>query len=67
MCTCICYGLCIFVACRDLNFGMELNVDMVFASFVCNKLDVEGMRNFLGDKGKHIAIISKVGTLLHMI
>ena len=45
---------------RDLKFGVEQNVDMVFASFVRNESDVKAVRDALGKKGKHIPIVSKV-------
>jgi len=45
---------------RDLLFGVEQNVDMVFASFIRKASDVEEVRAVLGEKGKHIKIISKI-------
>ena len=33
---------------------------MVFASFIRKASDVKAVRDVLGEKGKHIAIISKV-------
>ncbi|KAH8388282.1 hypothetical protein KR093_002810, partial [Drosophila rubida] len=44
----------------DLQFGVDHNVDMVFASFVRNKNDVKEIRDVMGEKGKHIKIISKI-------
>ena len=44
----------------DLKFGVEQNVDMVFASFIRKAADVHAVRKVLGDKGKHILIISKI-------
>uniref|UniRef100_UPI00358FB999 pyruvate kinase PKM-like n=1 Tax=Myxine glutinosa TaxID=7769 RepID=UPI00358FB999 len=44
----------------DLTFGVEQNVDMVFASFIRKAADVHAVRKVLGDKGKHILIISKI-------
>ena len=44
----------------DLKFGVEQGVDMVFASFIRKAADVEAVRRVLGEKGKHILIVSKV-------
>ncbi|XP_032831572.1 pyruvate kinase PKM-like isoform X1 [Petromyzon marinus] len=44
----------------DLKFGVEQGVDMVFASFIRKAADVHAVRAVLGDKGKHILIISKI-------
>ncbi|KAH8310524.1 hypothetical protein KR044_001803, partial [Drosophila immigrans] len=44
----------------DLLFGVEHNVDMVFASFVRSKKDVIAIREVLGAKGKHIKVIAKI-------
>ena len=33
---------------------------MVFASFIRKKEDVQAVRKVLGEKGKHILIISKI-------
>uniref|UniRef100_A0A8V0ZG96 Pyruvate kinase n=3 Tax=Gallus gallus TaxID=9031 RepID=A0A8V0ZG96_CHICK len=45
---------------QDLKFGVEQNVDMVFASFIRKAADVHAVRKVLGEKGKHIKIISKI-------
>ncbi|XP_065886442.1 pyruvate kinase PKM-like isoform X2 [Dysidea avara] len=45
---------------KDLKFGVEQDVDMVFASFIRKASDVRAVREVLGEKGKHIAIISKI-------
>ena len=60
MCNCINFVL--FP--RDLKFGVEQDVDMVFASFIRKASDVRAVREVLGEKGKHIAIISKVSYLV---
>merc|ERR1719354_522400 len=44
----------------DLLFGVEQNVDMVFASFIRKAEDVHAVRAVLGEKGKDIKIISKI-------
>ncbi|XP_035011883.1 pyruvate kinase PKM isoform X1 [Hippoglossus stenolepis] len=45
---------------QDLQFGVEQGVDMVFASFIRKAADVHAVRKVLGEKGKHIKIISKL-------
>ncbi len=45
---------------KDLSFGVENGVDMVFASFIRRAQDVRDVRAHLGEKGKGIKIISKV-------
>jgi len=44
----------------DLKFGVEQDVDMIFASFIRNADGVRTIRQVLGDKGKNILIISKI-------
>lgn len=45
---------------KDLQFGVEQGVDMVFASFIRKAADVHAVRAVLGEKGKDIKIISKL-------
>ncbi|ORZ17575.1 pyruvate kinase [Lobosporangium transversale] len=45
---------------KDLQFGIEHDVDMIFASFIRSGEDVREIRRVLGDAGKHIKIISKI-------
>ena len=47
---------------NDLRFGVEQDVDVVFASFIRKAKDIEDIKKELGDQGKHIWIISKVRT-----
>jgi pyruvate kinase len=48
---------------RDLHFGIELGVDFVFASFVRRREHVQLLRHELGERGRHIGIISKIENL----
>lgn len=45
---------------KDLQFGVDQGVDMVFASFIRKAADVQAVRAVLGEKGKDIKIISKL-------
>ena len=45
---------------HDLLFGVEQDVDMVFASFIRKASDVQAVRDVMGEKGKHILVVSKV-------
>ncbi|XP_043469923.1 pyruvate kinase-like [Leptopilina heterotoma] len=44
----------------DLTFGVDHEVDIIFASFIRNAAAVAEIRSILGTKGRHIKIISKV-------
>ncbi|OAF71989.1 hypothetical protein A3Q56_00247 [Intoshia linei] len=45
---------------EDLKFGLEMDVDMVFASFIRDKGGVKAIKDILGEKGQHIMIIPKI-------
>jgi len=45
---------------QDLKFGVEEGVDLIAASFIRSPDDVKEIRAILGEKGKHIKIISKI-------
>jgi len=45
---------------RDLQFGVEQGVDIIFASFIRKPEDVQAIRDVLGPKGARIFIISKI-------
>ncbi|XP_051837893.1 pyruvate kinase PKM isoform X2 [Antechinus flavipes] len=45
---------------KDLQFGLEQDVDMIFASFIRKAADVHAVRKVLGEKGRNIKIISKI-------
>jgi len=45
---------------KDLLFGIEQNVDMIFASFIRDANNVKQVRDVLGEAGKNILIIPKL-------
>jgi pyruvate kinase len=45
---------------KDLQFGVDQGVDMIFASFIRRADDVRAVREALGPAGKNILIISKI-------
>ena len=44
----------------DLKFGLEMDVDMVFASFIRGGDGIRAIRALLGHAGRHIKIIAKI-------
>ncbi len=44
----------------DIEFGIEQNVDMIFASFIRDADSVRDVRKALGSKSSHILVISKI-------
>ena len=47
----------------DIKFGLEQDIDMIFASFIRKAADLKEIRDILGEKGKHVRIVSKVSWL----
>jgi len=45
---------------KDLEFGVEQGIDMVFASFIRKASDVDAYRKVFGEAGKNIKVISKI-------
>lgn len=46
----------------DIQFAVDQDVDMVFASFVRQAQDIRDLRDSLGSKGAHIKIVAKIET-----
>lgn len=45
---------------KDLSFGLEHDVDMIFASFTHSAEDIRDIRRELGEKGENIQVIAKI-------
>jgi len=45
---------------EDLKFGVEQDVDMIFASFIRDADGVRAIREVLGEKGENIKIVPKI-------
>lgn len=50
----------------DLQFSVQSNVDIVFASGLRGKKNLKELRQVLGDKGKHIKIIAKIDSKISL-
>ena len=49
---------------KDIKFGVEQDVDIIYASFIRKAADLAHIREVLGEKGKHIKVVSKVNAAL---
>lgn len=45
---------------KDIIFGKEMKIDMIFASFIRKAEDIRDIRKLLGDDGNSIKIVAKI-------
>jgi len=45
---------------KDIQFGLEMKVDMIFASFIRSGDGIRSIRSLLGENGRKIKIIAKI-------
>lgn len=45
---------------HDIRFGLEHDIDMIFASFTHSAEDIHELRRLLGEEGEHVQVIAKI-------
>lgn len=45
---------------KDLSFGLDHDVDMIFASFTHSAEDIHEIRREMGEKGQKVQVIAKI-------